>query len=282
MKGTLTSLRYMEHQPGDIIHGRYRIISFIGQGAFGETYVAEDTQSPGLVCLLKYLRPQMNTPAVLKIAEERFRLEADVMRRLGNSNQQIPQLYNYFQENQKFYLVQEYIEGQNLEQELNTQLKSESQVIEVLRDVLKVLDYLCQHNVIHRDIKPANLIRRNCDNKIFLIDFGAVKEIGTLSVNAQGQPISTTIAIGTPYYMPREQLEGNPTFASDIHALGITGFVLLTGQIPRRNQQDEIIWNGVQVSPYLKTVLDKMVRSDCRERYERATDVLSDLEPSLW
>lgn len=122
------------------------------------------------------------------------------------------------------------------------------------------------------------LIRRKCDNKIFLIDFGAVKEVSTLSVNAQGQTIST-IVIGTPHYMPPEQLEGKPTFASDIHALGITGIVLLTGQIPLKNQKDEIIWNGVQISPHLKTVLDKMVRSDCQERYERAADVLSDLEP---
>ncbi|MBD2776602.1 serine/threonine-protein kinase [Iningainema tapete] len=265
----------MDHQPGDIIHGRYRIISIIGKGGFGETYQAEDTQSPGLICLIKYLKPQNNSALVWEIAEKCFRKEADTMRYLGNYNQQIPQLYNYFEENQKFYLVQEYIEGQNLEEELRTQLFSETQVIEVLQDILKVLDFIHQHKVIHRDIKPANLIRRTCDNKIFLIDFGAVKEVSTITVNAQGQTIST-IAIGTPFFMPHEQAIGKPKFASDIYALGITGIVLLTGNIPLNNQ---IAWSDVPASPQLKTILEKMVRSEWKERYDTAADVLFDLEP---
>ncbi|MBR8834829.1 MAG: protein kinase [Stigonema ocellatum SAG 48.90 = DSM 106950] len=277
---SITSPRYMEHQPGDIINGRYRIISFLARGGFGETYLAEDTQSPEpepeRVRLLKYLRPLMNSSEVLRMAQERFRQEAEVMRRLGKDNQQIPQLYDDFQENQRFYLVQEYIKGENLHEELRTRLFSETQVIEVLSDVLKVLDYLYRQNVIHRDIKPANLIRRRCDNRIFLIDFGAVKEVST--TNAQGQT-NPTIAIGTPDYMPPEQCNGRPRFASDIHALGITGFVLLTGRIPQKNQLDEIIWNGEQVSPGFKEILDKMVRPKCEERYERAADVLCDLEP---
>lgn len=263
----------MDHQPGDIIHGRYRIISIIGKGGFGETYQAEDTQSPGLICLIKYLKPLINSPQVFKIAEERFRQEADVMHRLGNYNQQIPKLFNYFEENQKFYLVQEYIEGHNLAEELKTQLYSEAQVIDILCDVLKVLDFIHQQKVIHRDIKPENLIRRKCDNKIFLIDFGAVKEVSTY--NAQGQTIPT-IPIGTPYYMPHEQAAGKPKFASDIYALGITGIVLLTRNIPLNNQ---IVWNDVSASPKLKTILEKMVRSECKERYDTAADVLFDLEP---
>ncbi|NEU74473.1 protein kinase [Hassallia byssoidea VB512170] len=268
----------MDHQPGDIIHQRYRIICSIGKGGFGETYQAEDTQSPGLVCVVKYLKPLDNEPLKLQIAEEKFRQEADILRRLGTYNQQIPQLYNYFQENQKFYLVQEYIEGQNLKEEIKNQLLSEKQVIDVLYDVLKVLDYLSGNNVIHRDIKPDNLIRRTSDNKIFLIDFGAVKEVSVLSVNPEGQTVLTMV-IGTRGYMPQEQLIGKPKFASDIHALGVTGFVLLTGRIPVKNQKDEIIWNGVQISPYLATILDKMVRFDYQQRYETAAEVLADLKP---
>ncbi len=267
----------MDHQPGDIIHQRYRIIRFIGEGTFGETYQAEDTQSPGFVCLLKYLKPQNNNPLLLQIAEKMFRQEAEILRRLGSNNQQIPQLYNYFQENQKFYLVQEYIEGQNLQQEIKNQPLSEKQVIDVLYDVLKVLDYLSQNNVIHRDIKPANLIRRTSDNKIFLIDFGAVKEVSVVSVNPEGQTV-LTMAIGTPHYMPDEQFKGQPKFASDIHALGVTGFVLLTKRIPFKNQ-NEIIWNGVQISPYLATILEKMMRFHHEQRYQTAADVLADLKP---
>jgi eukaryotic-like serine/threonine-protein kinase len=268
----------MDHQPGDIIHQRYRIIRFIGQGGFGETYQAEDTQLPGLVCLIKYLKPQNNNPLLLQIAQTKFRQEAEILRRLGSSNQQIPQLYNYFQENQKFYLVQEYIEGQNLQQEIQNQPLSEKQVIEVLYDVLKVLDYLSHNHVIHRDIKPGNLIRRTSDNKIFLIDFGAVKEVSVLSVNPEGQTV-TTMVIGTRGYMPEEQLIGKPKFATDIYALGVTGCVLLTGRIPGKNHKDEIIWNGVQISPHLATILEKMVRFDYQQRYETASEVLADLKP---
>ncbi|MBD2609426.1 protein kinase [Scytonema hofmannii FACHB-248] len=268
----------MDHQPEDIIHQRYRIIRFIGKGGFGETYQAEDTQSPGLICLLKYLKPQNNNPLLLQIAETKFRQEAEILRRLGSYNQQIPQLYNYFQENQKFYLVQEYIEGQNLKKEIENQPLSEKQVIDVLYDVLKVLDYLSHNNVIHRDIKPENLMRRTSDNKIFLIDFGTVKEVSVLSVNSEGETV-TTMVIGTPGYIPDEQLKGKPKFATDIYALGVTGFKLLTGRIPVKNHRDEIIWNGVQISPHLATILDKMVRSDYKQRYETASEVLADLKP---
>jgi eukaryotic-like serine/threonine-protein kinase len=268
----------MEYKPGDIIYGRYRIISVIGEGGFGKTYKVEDVQSPGIVCLIKYLSPQSNNPSVLKIAEERFRKEADILRRLGSYNQRVPQLYNYFEENQKFYLVQEYIEGHNLQEEITTQTLSEKQVIDALYDVLTTLDYLSINHVIHRDIKPANLVRRKRDNKIFLIDFGAVKEVAVLAVNHEGQTVAT-IAIGTPYYMPPEQRLGRPEFASDIYALGITALALLTGRIPQKNNTDEVIWNGIQVSQDFGKILEKMLRPQLYERYKTASEVLVDLEP---
>lgn len=266
-----------EHSPGDMIHGRYKIISFISRGGFGETYKVEDTQRANLICLLKYLRPQSSSPTVLRLAEEKFSQEADILRRLGSHNQ-IPQLYDYFEENLKFYLVEEYIDGQNLANELRAELFSETKVIEVLHNVLNILNYLSQNSVIHRDIKPENLIRRSSDNKIVLVDFGAVKEVGTLVVNAQGQTI-LTMAIGTPGFMAPEQLDGKPEFASDIYALGITALFLLTRQIPVLNQYDNTILSGVQIQPHFAKVLENMVRHRCKERYQTATDVLADLEP---
>lgn len=265
-----------EHSPGDIIHGRYKIISFISRGGFGETYTVEDTQRASLICLLKYLKPLNSSPTVLRLAEEKFLQEADTLRRLGNHNQ-IPQLYDYFEENLKFYLVEEYVDGQNLANELRAGFFSETQVIEVLYDVLKVLDYLYQNSVIHRDIKPENLIRRSSDNKIVLVDFGAVKEVGTLVVNAQGQTM-LTMAIGTPNFMAPEQAAGRPEFASDIYALGITAFFLLTRRIPTKNHENESILNEVQ-EPHLAKILENMLRSNYKERYQTAIDVLEDLEP---
>ncbi|MUG92182.1 protein kinase [Scytonema sp. UIC 10036] len=270
-----------EHLPGHTIQGRYKIIRFISRGGFGETYEAEDMKTPGLICLLKYLKPVQDIPSVLEVAKKKFEQEADILKRLGNHNQ-IPTLYDYFEEQQRFYLVEEYIDGQNLSDELQTKLKtqlfSEKEVIEILYDVLNVLDYLHRNKVIHRDIKPANLIRRKCDSKIVLVDFGAVKEASRVVVNAHGETFfSATIPIGTPRYMPCEQEEGRPEYASDIYALGITGFQLLTGHIPTRNNK-EINWNGVQISQYLKKILDKMMSYERKKRYQSVRQVLDALD----
>lgn len=158
-----------EHSPGDLVYGRYKIISFISRGGFGETYKAEDKQQQGLICLLKYLKPINTSSSCLRIAQQKFCQEASTLRRLG-THSQIPELYDYFEENQRFYLVEEFIDGQNLAEELKASLFSEIQVIQVLYDTLKLLDYLYQNNVIHRDIKPANLIRRSSDKRIFFFE----------------------------------------------------------------------------------------------------------------
>jgi eukaryotic-like serine/threonine-protein kinase len=266
------------HQIGDIVYNRYQIIKFIGKGGFGETYLAEDMHPPVRTCVIKYLNYKSDEPSAIRIIEEKFRQEAKILGRLGSSRQQIPEFYNFFTEEQKLYLVQEYIDGEDLNKRLRNNIFTEKQVIEILYDVLKILDYLSQNNVIHRDVKPENLIQRKSDNKIFLIDFGIIKEITALSIDSEGQTIKT-VAIGTPKYMPPEQDAGKPKFASDIYALGITGFYLLRREFPSKNNLDEIIWDGIQINPYLAKILEKMVRSDYQKRYEKASDVLVDLEP---
>lgn len=152
----------------------------------------------------------------------------------------------------------------------------ENQVISLLIEVLEILVFVHGQGVIHRDIKPANLMRRHPDGKIVLIDFGAVKEITTQMVNSQGQRIST-VAIGTPGYMPIEQFHGNTQFNSDIYALGMVGIQALTGlladdlsrlQSPNNPSTGELVWHHrAQVSPELANIIDKMVRFDYRQRY---------------
>ena len=156
-----------------------------------------------------------------------------------------------------------------------------------MQDILKILQFVHENKVIHRDIKPSNLIRR-VDSKIFLIDFGAVKEITTLAITDSGK-ITPTIAIGTPGYIAPEQGHGNPRPNSDIYSLGIMGIQALTGldpnNFPSDPQTSEKIWNyslsnqeTVQVSRSLERILNKMVRYDFKQRYQSATEVLTDLE----
>lgn len=263
-----------------ILGGRYQIISHLSCGGFGTTFVACDTQLPGNPqCVVKQLKLQMtNEELMLQTARRLFNTEAQVLYKLG-THDQIPQLLAYFEENQEFYLVQEFIKGCDLSQELTpNKTLEEEQVICLLQDILEILEFVHQQKVIHRDVNPRNLIRRESDGKLVLIDFGAVKQITTQLVAAQRQT-KMTVAIGTPGYIPSEQAHGNPKLSSDVYAVGIIGIQALTGlqpeQLPKDADTDEICWHQqAQVSPELARVLDKMVCYDFRQRYSCASEAL--------
>ena len=264
---------------GRTLRNRYQIIKFLGQGAFGHTYLAKDLDLPGHPhCVVKHLQPKDANPAVLPIAKRLFNTEAQTLYKLGRLHDQIPTLSAHFEEKGEFYLVQDFIEGHDLTKELISDQKlSESQTITLLHNILEVLAIVHQQNVIHRDIKPANLMRRQ-DGKIVLIDFGAVKEIGTIVVNELGQT-SLTIAIGSHGYMPSEQARGRPRLASDIYAVGTIGIQALTGEhplnLPEDPQTGELLWRDrTQVSNNLANVLDKMVRDHFSQRYQNADEAL--------
>ncbi len=202
---------------GTILRNRYKILQFLGGGAFGETYLAEDLDLPNQPkFVVKHLKPKTSESDVLQVAQRLFESEAKVLYKLGNLSQQIPKLFAHFQENGEFYLVQEFIDGYDLSAEIIPGKKlSESELIQLLQEILEVLAVVHQQNIIHRDIKPQNLMRRQEDSKIILIDFGAVKEIKGLLADTEGQVISTVI-IGSNGYMPNEQANSKPKLASDI------------------------------------------------------------------
>lgn len=267
---------------GKVLRNRYKVSEKLGYGAFGDTYLARDQDLPGRPdCVVKHLKPKNYSPELLSVAWRLFETEAKILHRLGSEYDRIPKLSAYFKENGEFYLVQEYIEGQDLGKELLPGKRlSESYVTRLLEDILTVLKVVHDNNVIHQDIKPPNLMRRK-DGKIVLIDFGAVKEISQLAMNAQGQT-SVTVAIGTEGYMPSEQGTGRPKFASDIYAVGMIGIQALTGiaphLLPEDSQTGEIVWrNQAQVSDNLARLLEKMVRYDFRQRYADAADALKAL-----
>jgi serine/threonine protein kinase len=178
--------------------GRYEILQQLGGGGFAITFLARDHLQPSKpLCVVKQLRPHHTDPHVVEFFEK----EAAILERLGKQHPQIPQLLAHFSENQNLYIVQEYIEGQDLSKEIVLGKRlSEGYVTKLLQEVLEVLSFVHQQDVIHRDIKPQNLMRRHQDGKIFLIDFGAVKELASLMINAQGQLVSSLV-IGTPGYM---------------------------------------------------------------------------------
>ena len=271
-------------QSGQILRNHYKIIKSLGTGGFGDTYLAQDLDLPGNPkCVVKHLKPKSLDPIVLSIARKLFEREAETLYKLGRDSDQIPRLFAHFQEGREFYLVQEYIEGQDISRELTPGKKlSESETIALVKGILEGLKVAHENNVIHRDIKPPNLMRRSSDNKIVLIDFGAVKEIDVLTTNQQGVT-TLTVAVGTPGYMPSEQSNGKPKLSSDIYAVGMIGIRALTGKEPHHLLTDSktgnVIWrNEAEVSNHLANILDKMVHEYFPQRYENAMEALDVLQ----
>ncbi len=270
-----------------LFHNRYAVIRPLGRGGFGVTYLARDIALPGRpLCVIKQLCPKVQSPQVLLKARERFKREAKVLSNLG-SHSKIPQLLGYFERTGEFYLVQEYIRGLNLAKHVRLYgTFNEEQIREFLREVLPIVSFVHQHQVIHRDIKPPNIIRCQRDGRLVLIDFGAVKEeIAQLGGAARQM---TTQFVGTVGFAPPEQLALRPSYSSDIYSIGVTCLYLLTGKSPLELDYDiatgEILWREMApVSEYFGQVLTKMLKISPRDRYPTVSDVQRalDLEPHV-
>ncbi|MBW4652919.1 MAG: pentapeptide repeat-containing protein [Kaiparowitsia implicata GSE-PSE-MK54-09C] len=273
-----------------LLRDRYRVLQQLGHGGFGATFLAKDEQLPGCPpCVIKQLRPVATSPHVLQMARELFKREAKTLGKIGN-HPQVPRLLDYFEDSKEFYLVQEYISGFTLQQEVKQSGPfSEAGVKQFLSEVLPMLQYIHSSQVIHRDIKPANLIRRSQDKKLVLIDFGAVKDqVNPARAGASDQTALTAYAIGTPGYAPPEQMAMRPVYASDVYALGVTSIYLLTGKSPKDLDYDpttgEMLWQQhIHISEHFAGVLKKMLDVSVRHRFQTAGEVLRalDLEPYL-
>jgi eukaryotic-like serine/threonine-protein kinase len=267
---------------GQILRNRYKILKELGSGAFGDTYLAEDRDLPGYPqCVVKRLKSNPD-PVVQQIVQRLFDLEAKKLYELGQKCDRIPKLFAHFEEGGQFYLVQEWIDGQVLDEEIVPgKTFGESYVRQLLRDTLEVLAVVHSYKVVHRDISPKNLIRRSHDSKIVLIDFGAVKELSSIEVNTNGQPRSS-ITIGTPGYMPYEQFSGHPQLCSDVYAVGMMGIQALTGTpphlLPKDAGTERVIWRDrVNVNPKLADFLDKMT-ARAIDRPQNASEALTALQ----
>lgn len=277
---------------GKLLEGRYQLVQILSAGGFCQTYLAQDTHLPDRpTCVVKHLKPASNTPNSLQTLRWLFTGEAQALKKLG-SHDRIPQLLAHFEENQEFYLVQEFVQGNTLSVEMPPGCHwNEGQVFYLLQEILEILQFIHSHGLIHRDIKPNNLLRRQQDRQVVLIDFGSVKQAWTQVISLQGQKINTfsiglpaTITIGTPGYMPTEQERGKPRPNSDIYALGMVAIQALTGLHPTQLAVDgdscEVLWQQhCRIAPTLADIISKMVSYDFKQRYQSATEVLSALEP---
>jgi serine/threonine-protein kinase len=279
-----------------ILVGRYLPTKLLGQGGFGTAFLARDRYTPTMRdCVVKQFQPSGDlSPQQLAIAQGLFEREAEVLEQLGNSHPQIPNLHAFFplsvgnlnqsgKEDQFFYLVQEFIDGQDLEEELQTKgTFSEAEVLEVLRAMLKVLQFVHENGSIHRDIKPSNIMRHR-NGRLYLLDFGAVKQQVTKGA-AAGTPSGKSTGIYSMGFAPPEQMSGAQVYPStDLYALAVTLIMLLTGKEPEELYDSyNNAWNWktyTQVSDTLAEVLDRMLLPTPNKRFQSAQEVMDALKP---
>ncbi|MBN3959588.1 serine/threonine-protein kinase [Nostoc sp. NMS8] len=278
------------HIIGKLLQGRYQIVQNLGAGVFGETYIAIDVDYPeNPKCVVKQIKVNSSESGYLEMLRLLFLTETQTLKLLG-SHDQIPEFIACFEENERFYLVQECIEGHALTAELPVDqyfgcLWSESEVVEFLIDALGILEFVHSQGVIHCDIKPENLIRRNSDasgegkalRKLVMIDFGSIQSID-FGIGAE-LPIYR-IPVTSLGYIPPEQFIGQTQPNSDIYALGMIAIQALTGLEPLQLKVDpytnEIFWRSpnTPINDYLAAVLSQMIRYNYQDRFESAGEVL--------
>ncbi|WP_017304239.1 serine/threonine-protein kinase [Spirulina subsalsa] len=260
-----------------LLGGRYRLGRLIGAGGFGRTFLGRDEYKPSHpLCAVKQFCPQ--DPS--KKAADLFVQEAQRLEQLGH-HAQIPQLYAHFTQDHQQYIVQEWVDGQNLAQVLAQQKPfTEEEVGRVLLNLLPVLRFIHEGQVIHRDIKPENIIRRMGDQQLVLVDFGAAKYATETALGRQGT------VIGSAGYWAPEQSFGRATFASDLYSLGVTCLELLTGVAPLELysvREGAWVWRKFlpqPINPALGRILDKLLARGVRDRYQSAQQVLEALSAS--
>ncbi|NJK30335.1 MAG: serine/threonine protein kinase [Acaryochloris sp. RU_4_1] len=277
--------------------GRYLPARLLAQGGFGTAFLACDRYTPGLrQCVVKQFQPTGLNPNQLQTAQALFQREAEVLEKLG-THPQIPDLFAFFElpvpgqgsqpAAEFFYLVQEFINGKTLEEELaDKQQLPEAEVIQVLTELLPVLQFVHENGSIHRDIKPSNIMRsiptsltQTGNGRLYLLDFGAVKQVAQVTAPTPSKATS----IYTPFFAPPEQTHGNQVFpSSDLYALAVTCICLLTGQAPNDlfdTSHNQWRWRPhTQVSDRLASVLDLMLESSPQQRFQSAAEVLTALE----
>jgi serine/threonine protein kinase len=267
------------------LRGRYRILQPLGQGGFGKTFLALDEDRLGTRCVIKQFSPQLKGTKALNKAVSLFEQEAVRLHELGE-HPHIPTLLAYFEQEQRLYLVQQFIEGPTLTQELQQHGPfGEQKIREVLVRLLPILKFVHDRNVIHRDITPSNIIRRKIDGRLVLIDFGVAKLLNEANSTQPGTKI------GTEGYAPIEQLRNGKAYpASDLYSLGATCLYLLTNVRPeelydplagRWRWREQLEERGTAISESIGMILDRTLKDLVSDRYQTADEAMHDLRMAL-
>ncbi len=259
-----------------MVNNRYQALKIIGKGGFGKTYLAVDIHSQNQArCVIKQLSHSENISH-----SKNWQLFITEIHRLQflNSHDHIPKLIDFCQQDDNYYIIQEFIDGENLQIELNKHGNySQGKIIKLLKELLPILKFIHDKKIIHRDIKPANIIRKIDNQQLYLVDFGASKLL------TPEDPYQTATVVGSPEYIAPEQARGKTVFASDIYSLGVTCLCLLTARSPFDliDLDNNWIWQEYvteKVNKNLSKILNRMVDFSLNKRYQKVEEIIQDLE----
>lgn len=269
---------------GSRVKERYLIQARIGQGGFSRTYLANDQRASNKTCVLKEFAPINISADTVQKAQELFQREAEILSNLAHS--QIPQFNEWFEEQGRFFIVQEFIEGKTYaellkERQEENRTFSEIEILEWLQDLLSVLNYIHERGVLHRDIAPDNIMLSSTQDQPMLIDFGVARQVATeLQESRQSKyntGVSTVVHKSGGYSAP--ELQHSQCFpSSDLYSLAVTTIVLLTGKSPGElfDAYDNLWkWQAyVQITRELEVILKKMLEAKPKDRYQSVDEVI--------
>jgi serine/threonine protein kinase len=271
-----------------LLANRYEMQRVLGQGGFGRTYLTLDRYRFNEPCVVKEFLPPQCGEVEAKKSRELFEREAKILHQLDRP--QIPKFFACFEENGRLFLVQEYIKGQTyaaLLRELQQQQGrnfSEAEVIELLNNLLPVLSYLHERQIVHRDLAPDNIMRSDDSQLPILIDFGIGRSAVVQNLERE-QNLARTIPatsqksiVGKLGYAPYEQIWLGKSYpSSDLYALAVTAIVLMTGLNPQTPSLREKWHTQASVSAGFVKLLNRMWEETPIHRYQTAAEVLADL-----
>jgi len=272
-----------------LLGGRYQFIQALSTHQAGQTFLAADAHYPGHPkCVVRQLRLPTRNPMTRKFILSLLKKKVEVLEVIGQ-HEQVPSTFAAFDVDQSFYIVQEFIPGRSLKDELVVgRIWPQGEVLSFLKEVLPVIAFAQEHGVVHGNLKPSKMIRHQTTNRLVVLDFGAIKSISQ-NISSKGHTaVTQQLPLESRLYLAPEQFRRQSLFCSDQYALGMVAIQALTGRPADKLPHGQDVNLHKEIVSLLESVPDlgintasliaRMVHPNPQRRYQKASEILLDLE----